>query len=107
MMATIPLFITSLLASFDQAAESQELLDFAVGAFAILLLFLTISAYRKTRLRRLLIVSVAFALFAVEVAVRQLDVLAVSIGYQNVEVVTSLLDFLILLLFFLAVVVKK
>lgn len=99
--------VVSPLANLDQAFESEELLDAAVGIFALLLLGLTLSAYRKTRLRKLLMVSAAFGLFAVEVAVRQLDELVYAIGYQNVQIITTLLDFFILLLFFVAVVLKK
>lgn len=95
------------LANSDERIETQELLDVAVGVFALLLLGLSLSAYRKTRIRRLLIVSVAFGLFAVEVVVRQLDSFVFAVGYQTDQVITTALEFAILLLFFLAIVVKK
>jgi hypothetical protein len=38
--------------------------------FALVLLALSLSAYRRTRLRRLVLVSLAFGLFAVEVGIR-------------------------------------
>jgi hypothetical protein len=98
--------IISPLLNFDQGLESQEILDAAVGVFALLLFALSLSAYQKTRLRRLLVVSVAFALFAVEVAIRQLDVIVFAVGYQNDLVITTILELLILLLFFIAVVIK-
>jgi hypothetical protein len=107
MIADAPLLIISQLANFDQGVETQELLDAAVGLFALVLFALSISAYRKTRVRRLLIVSVAFALFAADVAIRQLDSLIFAVGYQTDQIITTLIEFLILLLFFLAVVVKR
>jgi len=91
----------------DQGFETEEVLDVAIAAFALLLLALSISAYRKTRLRRLLFVSVAFGLFAVEVLVRQLDAFVFAVGLQTDEIITTVLEFFILLLFFLALVVSK
>ncbi len=99
--------IISPLLNFDQGLESQEVLDAAVGVFALLLFALSLSAYQKTHLRRLLVVSVSFALFAVEVAIRQLDVIVFAVGYQTDLVITTILELLILLLFFIAVVIKK
>ena len=96
----------SALVNFDEQFETEELLDVAIGVFALVLLALSISAYRKTRLRRLLIVSLAFLLFAVDVVIRQLDVLVFTLGFQTVQVISTAIEFVILLLFFLAVVVK-
>jgi hypothetical protein len=99
--------VISPLVNYDEGFESQEFLDAAVGVFALLLFTLSLSAYRKTRLRRLLVVSVAFALFAVDVAVRQLDSIVFAVGYQTDLIITTVLEFFILLLFFIAVVMKK
>ncbi len=99
--------VISPLVNYDEGFESQELLDAAIGVFALLLFALSLSAYRKTRLRRLLVVSVAFGLFAVEVAVRQLDAIVFAVGYQTDLIITTVLEFFILLLFFIAVVMKK
>jgi len=99
------LFISQLV-NFDQQFETQEFLDVAIGVFALLLLALSVSAYRKTRLRRLLIVSLAFLLFAADVVIRQLDVLVFTLGFQTVQVISTAIEFVILLLFFLAVVTK-
>ena len=63
-------------------------------------LALSISAYRKRAVRRLLIVSVAFALFAVDVAVRQLDAFVFTVGLQTDQVITTVIELFILLLFF-------
>lgn len=96
------------LLDLDQGFETTEdVLNVAIAVFALLLLALSVSAYRRTRLRRLLLVSVAFALFAVEVLVRQLDVLVFAVGFQVDEILTTMLEFVILLLFFFAVVSKR
>jgi len=107
MMMQHLLSYVSPLVNFDEPFETQEILDAAVGVFALLLLALSLSAYRKTHLRRLLIVSSAFGLFAVEVAVRQVDAFVFAVGYQTDQIITTVLDFFILLLFFIAVVTKK
>lgn len=91
----------------DTGFEPQDLLEAAIAAFALILLGLTLSAYQKTGLRRLLLVSVAFALFAVEVGILQLDDIVFAVGYQTDEIVVAAMEFVILLLFFLAVVVRE
>lgn len=106
MLPHILSLLTSELVNFDQQFETEELLDVAIGIFALVLLALSISAYRKTHLRRLLIVSIAFLLFAVDVVIRQLDVLVFTLGFQTDQVITTAVEFVILLLFFLAVVIR-
>lgn len=92
--------------NLDEQFETMELLDVAIGIFALLLFALSLSAYRKTRLRRLVLVSLAFLLFAADVVVRQLDVLVLALGFQADQVASAAIEFAILLLFFLAVVTK-
>lgn len=105
--AAIPhLSAASPLLDIDTGFETQEGLEFAIAAFALVLLALTLSAYRKTRLRRLLLVSLAFGLFAVRVAIRQIDSFVFAVGYQTDQILGAVVEFVILLLFFLAVVMK-
>ena len=103
----IHLLLLSPLVDFDQRFETEELLNGGIVLFALLLLALTLSAYRKTRLRRLLLVSAAFGLFAVEVAVRQLDAFVLAVGFQTEQVIITVMELVVLLLFFLAIVVRK
>ena len=98
--------LVSPLFDLDQGFETQEGLDFAIAIFALVLLALSLSAYRKTRLRRLLLVSVAFGLFAVEVGIRQLDEFVFAVGFQTEQILVAAMEFIILLLFFLAIVVR-
>ncbi len=95
------------LVDVDEGFETVEVLEFAIAAFALVLLALTLSAYRKTHVRRLIFVSVAFGLFAVEVAIRQVDSFVFEVGYQTDQILVALMEFVILLLFFLAVVVRE
>ena len=99
------LFISPLL-DIDGRFETQEALDVAIAVFALILLGLSLSAYRKTRLRRLLLVSGAFGLFAVEVLIRQLNDFVFEVGFQTQQILVASMEFVILLLFFLAIVVR-
>lgn len=98
--------LISPLVDVDEGFETQEALDVAIAIFALVLLALSLSTYRKTRLRRLLLVSGAFGLFAVEVLIRQLDDFVFEVGFQTEQIVLAAMEFIILLLFFLAIVVK-
>jgi hypothetical protein len=98
--------LISPLVDVDAGFETQEALDVAIAVFALILLALSLSAYRKTRLRRLLLVSCAFGLFAVEVLIRQLDDFVFDVGFQTEQIVVAVMEFVILLLFFLAIVVR-
>jgi len=91
----------------DTGFETEDLLEAFIAAFALILLGLTLSAYKKTGLKRPLLVSAAFALFAVEVGILQLDDIVFAVGYQTDEIVIAAMEFAILLLFFLAVVVRE
>src|SRR5271156_2756470 len=86
----------------DDGFETQEVIDLAIAVFALVLLALSLSAYKKTRLKRLLIVSVAFGLFAVEVGIGQLDDFVFAVGYQTDLLIVAAMEFIILLLFFVA-----
>jgi hypothetical protein len=90
----------------DTGFETQEALDIAIAVFALILLALSLSAYRRTRLRRLLLVSGAFGLFAVEVLIRQLDDFVFNVGSQTEQILVAVMEFAILLLFFVAIVVR-
>lgn len=97
---------TLLASTFEGTEEPALFLNLAVGAFAFLLLALSLNAYRKTRLRRLLFVSAAFGLFSVQVVLRHLEIYVLTPGFDADLVIATGLDFVILLLFFLAIVVK-
>lgn len=87
--------------------EAEEYLNIAVGIFAVLLMLLSLLAYRRSSLSRLLFVSLAFGLFAVEVLIRHLDIFVFGVAPFADQFLSIILDFLILLFFFLALVVEK
>jgi hypothetical protein len=72
-----------------------------------LLLALSISAYRRTGLKKIIFAAVAFALFAVQLLIESLEDTfeVLDTGYGSV--ITSAMTLAILVLFFIAIVQKK
>ncbi len=91
----------------DRGFETQELLNLFVAVFALVLFAISLTAYQRSSLRRLLFVSSAFGLFAVKVLIQQLAFFIFAFGFQTEQIISTVLDFIILLLFFLALVVNK
>ena len=88
-------------------SQLDEILSIAVGIFALVLLAITLIAYRKTNLTRLLLVSAAFGLFAAKTIVRHLGLFIFNWGANVTDLAFTAIDFAILVLFFLAVTVKR
>jgi hypothetical protein len=77
------------------------------GLFAALLLVLSIMAYRKLRSRRILLVSIAFSLFAVRAIVFRLDLLIPEMESSILELLLAVMSFAALSLFFVAIIGGK
>jgi hypothetical protein len=77
------------------------------GIFSLLLLALSISAYRKTGSKRIIYAATAFALFGIQLLFESLEDTfeALDTGYGSV--ITSSMTLAILVLFFLAIVQKN
>jgi hypothetical protein len=101
-----PLLLSPLV-DFDDWFDTEELLNGGIALFALMLLALTLSTYRRTHLRRLLLLSAGFGIFAVEVVIRQLDAFVFAVGYQTDQIIATVMELIFLLLFFLAIVSKK
>ena len=95
-------FVPSLAAGAGEEAGAA-LLNVAVAVFAVVLLALSLTAYRKTNLRRLLLVSAAFGFFAASVAVRNVEIFVLP-SLDADEVLVTALELVALLMFFLALV---
>jgi hypothetical protein len=107
-METIVLVLVNLLLNPSEEGSNQieNILHVVIGAFSILLLALSISAYRKTGLRKIVYAALAFALFAINSFLEILgDINAADIIYSNI--IFPIITLLILLLFFLAIVKRK
>lgn len=92
--------------SFDKG-DIAEVFDFGSGIFAALLFILSIIAYRNTGMRRILFVSIAFALFAIRTIVSNLDLFMPEIESSLIELILAIMGFAALALFFIAIVRKE
>jgi Ca2+/Na+ antiporter len=85
----------------------NDVVSVAVVIFALVLSGISLLAYKKTRLPRLILISIAFALFGVNVLLDHLDLLFPNLNITNsFALMNSLMSLLILMLFFLALVKK-
>lgn len=85
----------------------EQAIKLAIVAFSLLLLGLSISAYKKTALRRILYAAVAFGLFAVQMFFDYLSDAVAAFDAPINDVVFSGITLAILALFFMAIVKKK
>jgi hypothetical protein len=79
----------------------------AIGIFSLLLLALSITAYRKTGLRFTIYAIIIFALFAIQQTIEFLEDVFSSLDTPITDVTVSSLTLAILVLFFLAIVRTK
>jgi hypothetical protein len=85
----------------------SDLFIFGSGIFAAILSALSLNAYKNLRTKRLLIVSVAFAIFSIHAIVSKLDLFTVKLESSIIELVLAILTFVALALFFFAIVRRE
>lgn len=83
------------------------LVDIAIIIFSLVLLSLSINAYRRTGLKKLLFAAVAFALFTVQLLIEYTDEVFNIFDEDQVDLVISGMILFTLIMFFLAIVRKK
>jgi hypothetical protein len=101
------LVFSGLLLQTDIFENVETLIVAVTGIFSLLLLALSISAYRKTGLRKIMYAAAAFALFGIQLLFESIEDTfeVLDIGYGSV--ITSSMTLAILVLFFLAIVQKN
>ena len=99
--------LSGLLRQTDVFENIETIILAVAGIFSLLLLALSISAYRKTGLKKIIYAASAFALFAVQLLFESLEETfeVLDTGYGSV--ITSSITLAILVLFFLAIVQKN
>lgn len=91
-----------------EAPDLPESLDFATGIFAAFLLAVSLFAYRRTKMKRLLFVSAAFGLYSFRAILPRMDIILPNLQITTaVDTIISILGFVILGLLFVATVKKK
>ncbi len=84
--------------------EVEKLLNFGSGILALVLSLVTWSAYRRTQNKRLQYVSLAFFLFAIKGFLLSHELFFGELPL--LDPITSVLDFVILLAFFIGIIKK-
>jgi hypothetical protein len=112
-LSSIPLNVQKVFASGAQFPDKDtndkldnisDLFVFGSGIFAAILFALSLNAYRNLKTKRLLLVSIAFAIFSANVILSKLDVFGVTIESSILDLVLAILTFAALSLFFMAIV---
>jgi hypothetical protein len=83
-----------------------QAIQIAIAAFSLLLLGLSISAYKKTALKRMLYAAVAFGLFAVQMFFDYLEDAVEGFDTAYSDIIFFGITLAILVLFFIAIVRK-
>jgi hypothetical protein len=84
-----------------------QAIKIAVAAFSLLLFGLSISAYKKTSLKRLLYAAVAFGLFAIQMFFDYLEDAVEAFDTPYSDIIFFGITLAILVLFFMAIVRRK
>ncbi len=84
-----------------------QAIKIAIAAFSILLLGLSISAYRKTALKRILYAAIAFGLFAIQMFFDYLEDAVEGFDTAYSDIIFYGITLAILVLFFIAIVRKR
>jgi len=97
----------SLIHEIDPYEGLENAVALGIAIFSILLLALSITAYRKTGLKLTIYAIIIFALFAIQQFIDFIDNIFVTLDVPITDVIISSLTLAILVLFFLAIVRTK
>jgi len=106
-MLTFLSILSSFILEIDLFEGLENAIAAGIGAFSLLLLALSFTAYRKTGLRITIYAVIIFALFATQQLLDYLDNLYSSLDTPFTDMTISALTLAILVLFFLAIVRTK
>jgi heme A synthase len=86
----------------------ESIIEAVIGIFSLLLLALSILAYKRSRLKKIIFAAIAFSLFAVQLLLGSLEE-SFSLLEETpiIDILTSSMTLAILVLFFLAIVRKN
>ena len=106
-MLTLLTILFSVILEIEPFEGLENAVALAIGIFSLLLLALSITAYRKTGLRFTIYAIIIFALFAIQQTIEFLEDSFSSLDTPITDVAISSLTLAILVLFFLAIVRTK
>lgn len=82
-------------------------LEIGIGIFSLILFALSITAYRNTGIKKILFAAAAFGLFSIQMLVEALEDSIAFIEEDVADVLIPLITFVILILFFVAIVKRR
>ena len=82
-------------------------IELGIVAFALVLFALSITAYRNTKIKKILFASAAFALFAIQLFVDSIEDYVAFLDENITGIIAKLMTFAILVLIFVAIVKKQ
>lgn len=82
-------------------------IEIGIVAFALILFALSITAYRNTRIKKILFAAAAFALFAIQLFVDSIEDYLGFLDEDITGIILKLMTFAILVLFFVAIVKRR
>jgi hypothetical protein len=103
-MLTMLNILFSLIHEIDPYEGLENAVALGIAIFSILILALSITAYRKTRLKLSIYAIIIFASFAIQQFIDFADDIFVTLDVPVTDVIISSLTLAILVLFFLAIV---
>jgi len=92
---------------FEPFEPVTQAIKIGIAAFSLLLLGLSVSAYRKTHLKRLVYAAIAFGLFALQMLVDYLEDAVPAFDTPYSDMIFFGITLAILVLFFVAIVRRK
>jgi len=106
-MLTLLTVLFSVISEIDSFEGLENAIALGITVISLLLLALSVTAYRKTRLKVTIYAIFIFALFAIQQFIDYLDNVIPALDNPITDVVISSLTLTILALFFLAIVRTK
>jgi len=104
---TLSTIFFSVISEIDAFERLENGIALGIAIFAILLLALSVTAFKKTGLRVTIYAIIIFALFAIQQILEYLGEIFVALDTPIADVIISSLTLAILILFFLAIVRTK
>lgn len=106
-MVTLLVVLLSVISQISSYEGLESVIALGITAISLLLLALSVTAYRKTHLKVTIIAIIIFALFAIQQFMDYLDDIFVELDIPATDVVISSITLAILALFFIAIVRAK
>ena len=101
------MIISKLFLQIEETFGVGDGLEIGIGIFSLILFALAITAYRNTKIKKILFAAAAFALFGVQLLVDSLEDYVEFLEEQYIDILVPLITLTILVLFFVAIVKKR